>query len=198
MQAQRVQALRTIYRYWLTLLFVAVIAQIAGAAYGAFYAAQKLGDQKGPDEQKVISEKAFDHGFGFHTGFGYAIFLGAVFLLVLALAARLGKRRVLWALAVPVAVAVQIVLAWISEAAHGVGILHGINALVVFGLTGYLTGQAWRAARAPVAPAATAGDFAAGRRRTLQSSADCHAEGRGFESHHPLFETPAFERGFVV
>lgn len=150
------QASRSSYRYWLTLLFVAVIAQIAGAAYGGFYAAQKLGDQKGSDEQKMISEKVFDHGFGFHTGFGYLIFLGAVILLLLALAARLGKTRVLWALAVPVAVAVQIVLAWISESVHAVGILHGLNALVVFGLTGYLTGQAWRAARAPVASPATA------------------------------------------
>lgn len=144
------RALRTIYRYWLTLLFVAVIAQIAGAAYGAFYAAEKLGNQEGSDEQKVISEKAFDHGFGFHVGFGYLIFLGAVVLLLLALAARLGKTQVLWSLAVPLVVALQIVLAWISESVHGVGILHGINALVVLGLVGYLTAQAWRA-RAPIA-----------------------------------------------
>ncbi len=145
------QALRTIYRYWLTLLFVAVVAQIAGAAYGAFYTAEKLGNQHGSDEEKMISEKAFEHGFGFHVGFGYLIFLGAVVLLVLALAARLGKTRVLWSLAVLVVVAVQIVLAWISEDVHAVGILHGINALVVFGLIGYLTGQAWREARSPVA-----------------------------------------------
>ena len=90
------QALRTIYRYWLTLLFLAVVAQIAGAAYGGFYAAQKLGDQKGSDEHKLISEKVFDHGFGFHTAFGYLIFLGAVVLLLLALAARLGKRAGTW------------------------------------------------------------------------------------------------------
>ena len=141
------KALGTVYRYWLTLLFLAVVVQIAAAAYGGFYAAETLGDQKGSDEQKLISEKVFDHGFGFHTGFGYIIFLGSVILLVLALAARLGKARVLWALAVLVAVAVQIVLAWISESVHGVGILHGLNALVVFGLTGYLTGEAWRSAR---------------------------------------------------
>src|SRR5213079_2486376 len=110
----------------------------------------KLGDQKGTDEQKMISEKLYDHGFGFHTGFGYLIFLASVLLLLLALAARLGKRRVLFALAVPVAVAVQIVLAWVSGSVHAVGILHGVNALVVFGLTGYLTGQAWRDARAAV------------------------------------------------
>ena len=142
------QALRTIYRYWITLVWLAVVAQIAAAAYGGFYAAQKLVDQTGSDEQKMISEEVFDHGFDFHTGFGYLIFLAAVLVLLLALAARLGKRRVLFALAVPVAVAVQIVLAWISEDVHGVGILHGLNALVVFGLTGYLTGEAWRSHRA--------------------------------------------------
>lgn len=149
------KALRAIYRYWLTLLFLAVVAQIAGAAYGAFYAAQKLGDQNGSDENKLISEKAFDHGFGFHTAFGYLIFLGAVLLLILALAARLGKRQTLLSLAVPLLVALQIVLAWISEAVHGVGILHGINALVIFAFTGYLTGQQWRTVRTSTATAST-------------------------------------------
>jgi hypothetical protein len=138
-----VQALRTIYRYWIAIIFLAVVAQIAAAAYGGFYAAQKLGDQKGSDEHKLISEKVFDHGFGFHTGFGYLIFLAAVVLFLLALAARLGKRRILWSLAVPLVVALQIVLAWISEEVHAIGILHGINALVVLGLTGFLTREAW-------------------------------------------------------
>ena len=147
--------MRTVYRYWITILWFAVIAQIAGAAYGAFYSAQKLGDQKGADETKIVNEKVFDHGFAFHTGFGYLIFLGAVVLFLIALAAKPGRRRVLLALAVPLDVALQIVLAWLSEAAHGVGILHGINALAVFALTGYLTGEAWREHRAAraVAPA---------------------------------------------
>jgi hypothetical protein len=133
-----------------------VIAQIASAAYGAFYAADKLNGQSGPDEGRTISETVFDHGFGFHTAFGYLIFLGAVLLLVFALLARLGRRGALFALAVPLLVALQIVLAWISEAVHGVGILHGLNALVIFGLTGYLTGEAWRARRAPEPAPATA------------------------------------------
>ena len=136
-----------LYRFWLTLIFLAVVAQIAGAAYGAFYAAQKLGDQKGSSAHKLISEKTFDHGFGFHTAFGYLIFLAGIILLLLALAARLGKRRVLLSLAVPLLVAVQIVLAWISGSVHAVGILHGINALVIFAYTGWLTGETWRAAR---------------------------------------------------
>jgi hypothetical protein len=155
-----VQALRTIYRYWTALLFLAVVVQIGAAAYGGFYSAQKLGDQSGSDESNSVTEKVFDHGFGFHTGFGYIIFLGALVLLVLALAARLGRRRVLFALAVPVAVVVQIVLAWISGSVAAVGFLHGINALVVFGLTGSVAAQAWWGTRrsphsaAPVAPPA--------------------------------------------
>lgn len=149
-------ALRAIYRYWLTILWLAVVAQIAGAAYGAFYAAQKLGDQKGSDEHKLISEKTFDHGFSFHTGFGYLIFLGAVLLLLLALAARLGKRQILLSLAVPLLVVLQIVLAWISEGVHGAGILHGLNALVIFAFVGWLTGQQWRAARVSTATASAA------------------------------------------
>lgn len=156
------KAFETIYRYWITLIWLAVVTQIAGAAYGAFYAADKLGDQSGSDEKKIISEKAFDHGFGFHNGFGYLIFLGAVVLLLIALAAKLGKRRVLFATAVLVLVAVQIVLAWISESVHGVGILHGLNALVIFGLTGYMTGEAWRRYRAPEAAVASASPAAGG------------------------------------
>ena len=140
--------MRTVYRFWITLMLVAVVAQIAAAAYGAFYSADKLGDQSGSDEQKMISEKVFDHGFGFHTGFGYLIFLGAILLLLIALAARLGKRRILFALAVPLAVAVQIVLAWASESVHAIGILHGLNALVILGLVGSMTGEAWRTHRA--------------------------------------------------
>jgi len=149
------KALGTVYRYWLTLLVVAVVAQIAGAAYGAFYAAEKLGDQKGSDESKLISEKAFDHGFSFHVAFGYVIFILSVLLLLIAFAARLGKRRTLFAAAVPVAVAVQIVLAWASESAHAIGILHGINALVVLGLVGSQAGEEWRSQRAPAKPAPT-------------------------------------------
>ena len=146
--------MRAVYRFWVTIIWLAVVVQISAAAYGAFYSADKLGDQEGSDETKMISEKAFDHGFGFHTGFGYLIFLGAVLLLLIALAARLGKRRALLALAVPLSVILQIVLAWISEDVHAVGPLHGLNALIIFGLTGAMTGAAWREHRArPATPA---------------------------------------------
>ena len=139
---------RTIYRYWTAILFLAVLVQVGAAGYGAFYAAQKLGDQKGEDEHKMISEKVFDHGFDFHTGFGYIIFLGAVILLVLALAARLGRQQVLRVLALPVLVAIQIVLAWGGESTAIVGIFHPLVAFLIVGFTGSLAYAAWRRVRA--------------------------------------------------
>src|SRR5947199_218123 len=83
----------------------AVLVQIGAAGYGAFNAAEKV--DPGP-----LREDSFDDGFDFHNGFGYIIFLGSLILLLLALGGRLGKQRVLQALAAPVLVAIQIVLAW--------------------------------------------------------------------------------------
>jgi Family of unknown function (DUF6220) len=135
------QALRTIYRYWTALLFLAVLVQIGSAGYGAFNASEKV--DPGP-----LRDDTFDDGFDFHNGFGYIIFIGAVILLLLALAGRLGRRRVLSALAVPVLVAIQIILAWAGEDHPVVGIFHPLVALLIAGLTGSLAYAAWRRVRA--------------------------------------------------
>ena len=131
-------ALRTIYRFWATLLFLAVLVQIGAAGYGAFNVSAHV------NKAHPLSENTFDDGFSFHNGLGYAIFVGAVILLLLALAGRLGKRRVLFSLLASVAVFVQILLAWAGEDHPVVGIFHPLNALVVFGLTGMLAHRAWR------------------------------------------------------
>ena len=72
------QALRTIHRFWLALLSLAIVAQIGAAGYGAFYAADKV--DPGP-----LTTKQFDHGFSFHAGFGYFIFLGGIVFCLLGL-----------------------------------------------------------------------------------------------------------------
>jgi hypothetical protein len=136
-----VQALRTIYRYWTALLFLAVLVQIGASGYGAFNAASNV--DPGP-----LKEDTFDDGFDFHNGFGYIIFLGSLILLLLALGGRLGKQRVLQAFAAPVLVAIQIVLAWAGKDHPVVGIFHPVNALLIAGLTGSLAFAAWRRVRA--------------------------------------------------
>jgi hypothetical protein len=133
-----VSALRTLYRLWASLLFLAVLVQIGAAGYGAFNVSAHVA------KTHPLSEHTFDHGFNFHNGFGYAIFVGAAVLFLLALGGRLGRRRVLVSLAAVVAVAVQIVLALAGESHPVVGIFHPLNALVVFGLTGTLAHRAWR------------------------------------------------------
>jgi hypothetical protein len=132
---------QTIYRYWVAILFAAVIVQIGAAGYGAFYAADK--SDPGP-----LREKTFSHGFDVHNGFGYIIFLGAVILFLLALGGRLGRQKVLQSLGVPVLVAIQIVLAWGGEDQPIVGIFHPLNAFLIAGFLGSLAFAAWRKVRA--------------------------------------------------
>jgi len=138
-----------VYRWWATILTLAVVVQIGFAGYGAFNAAEKV------EDNDSISKKSFDDGFDLHTGFGYLVFLGGVLLFLIALATRPGRKRVLWSLAVPLVLALQIVLAWIGESVGALGFLHVINAFVVLGLVGSLTGRAWRGEAGP-ARAATA------------------------------------------
>jgi hypothetical protein len=137
-----VHLLRTMYRYWVGILFLAVLVQIGASGYGAFNAASNV------DEKKPLAEKTFDNGFDFHNGFGYTIFLGAVILFLLALGGRLGKRQVLQALGLPILVAIQIVLAWGGEDQPIVGIFHPLNAFVIAGFIGSLVYEAWRKVRA--------------------------------------------------
>jgi len=137
-----VQALRTIHRYWAGLLFLAVVVQIGSAGYGAFNAADK--SDPGP-----LSEHQFSNGFDFHNGFGYLIFLASIVLFLLALGARLGKRRVIMNLVAPLLVIVQIVLAWGGESAAWVGIFHALVAFLILGLTGRIAFEAWWGTRRP-------------------------------------------------
>jgi hypothetical protein len=53
---------------------------------------------------------------------------------------------VLFALAAPVLVAIQIVLAWGGEDHAVVGIFHPIVAFLILGLVGSTAGRAWRTA----------------------------------------------------
>ena len=145
-------ALRTIFRYWLWVLLAAVVLQIAFAGFGAFDVADKLGS-----EGASVDEESFNDSWGLHTGFGYLIFLGAIVTFLLALAARVGRQRVLHSLGIVGLVIVQIVLAWIGSGVPVVGALHPINAFLILGAVAALTMREWRGDRVtttatPVAP----------------------------------------------
>jgi heme A synthase len=120
-------AFRTILRYWLWLMLALVTLQIGFAGYGAFDTADKVSNGS-------VDEKAFEDSFGLHMGFGYLVVLGGLITLLLALAARPGRQRVLHALGIFVLLIVQVVLAWSGGAVPAIfGALHPINAFLILG-----------------------------------------------------------------
>jgi hypothetical protein len=129
--------LRAAYRYWAAVIFLAVLVQVGAAGYGAFNADKKANDTN------ALTHKAFDHGFNFHIGLGYLLFVGGVILFLLALGARLGRHRVLLALGLALLVLLAIVLAITGGKHPVVGILHPLDAFLVLGLSGYLAHAAW-------------------------------------------------------
>lgn len=133
-------SMRAVYRFWAMLIFAAVIVQVAAAGYGAFYAARKVGEKP----KETLTNKQWDHGFGFHGILGVVILLAGILLFLFALAGRFDRKRVLLALALPLLVFLQIVLAIIGGSVPAVGALHGANALVVVGFAAYLAREARR------------------------------------------------------
>lgn len=134
-------ALRTIFKWWVAVLLVGVLLQIAFAGYGAFYAAEKVDDNP-------IDEDTFNDGFGLHTGLGYLLFLGAIVLVVLALLSRPGKRKVWHSAGILGLLVVQILLAWFGYAVPAVfGALHPLNAFLILGAVGSLAAMEWKGRR---------------------------------------------------
>jgi hypothetical protein len=141
-----VTALRTIFRYWAALVFLAVLVQIGAAGYGAFYSADK--SDPGP-----LTKHGFDHGFSFHDGFGYAVFLGTIVLAILGAASRLARRQALMATALGVLTIIQILLAYGGESVPVIGIFHPLVAFLILGLSGRIAFEAGWGTRRPAAPA---------------------------------------------
>lgn len=132
-------ALRTIFRYWLWVLLAMVVVQIGFAGYGAFDAASKT------DNGGSLDEDSYNDSFGLHTGFGYLVVLAGLITLLLALAARPGRARVLHALVIFVLLIVQVLLAWFAYGVPGVfGALHPLNAFLILGAVAALTMREWR------------------------------------------------------
>ena len=139
--------MQTVYRYWVTIIFLAVIVQVAFAGFGAFSVAGDV------DDGGSVNDDRFEDVFGLHAGFGYLIGFATIILLVLALVGRLGKRRILQSAALVGLLVLQIVLAEIGFDVAAIGALHPVNALAIFSLSGYLTAAAWRTRETAVATA---------------------------------------------
>jgi hypothetical protein len=133
--------MRVTFRYLTSVLFVAVVVQVALAAYGAFDALHK-------SKHAPIAHKTIDNAFNAHAALGYIIVIVMLVLVVVAVAGRLGPGPLWFAGGLLVAGIIQAILGSVSQNAPVIGVLHGINALVIYALSGLLAHRAWTADRA--------------------------------------------------
>jgi hypothetical protein len=132
-----VGTLRTIFRYYAALYFIAVVVQIFFAGVGAF------GVAGAADDGSVNSDQVEDE-FGPHGALGFFLGPGALLLFLLALGARLGRNRVLLSLLMVGLWLLQEILAGAGTDVKGIGGLHPVNGVVMLALAGYLAHGAWR------------------------------------------------------
>jgi hypothetical protein len=127
--------MRAVYRYWSWLVFLAVVVQVGFAGYGAFSVVNDV------DDAGTVDEDMLEDGFGLHIGFGYLVLLTGLILLILALVARrrIKESAILFGLLI-----LQVLLAWFGGDAPAIGFFHPVNALFIFGLSGWIAASEWR------------------------------------------------------
>jgi len=125
-----------IYRILITLFAVAVVVEFFLAGLGIFRAM--------PGEHAPVSHETFSGKFDLHAALGWFLIGGALLLLIVILVAWAGPRLIGATFGLAVLTLVQGILASAGDNAPVAGAFHVINALVILGLSGYLTSQAWR------------------------------------------------------
>ena len=128
--------MRDAFKYLTSVLFAAVVVQIALAGYGAFNAVSKADDGR-------ATKHAVDHGFSAHATLG-TIIVAVMLLLVLAAAVgRLGSPWAQWSFGLLLLGILQMLLAWLGSAVPALGFLHAVNALAIYAVAALLAHRAW-------------------------------------------------------
>jgi hypothetical protein len=133
-------ALRTIFRWWVLIMLIAVVVQVGFAGIGAFDVLDKA------EAGGVSDDDAFYDSFTLHAALGTLLLLASLLLFLLSLAARVGRTRVLHSLGIFVLMVVQMFLGWTGQELPAVlGFLHPVNALVILAALGILHQRVWSA-----------------------------------------------------
>jgi hypothetical protein len=138
------------FKYLTSVLFVAVVVQIALAGYGVFYALRKA--EKGGSATK----SAFEHGFNAHAILGTILLVVMLLLVIVAAAGRLGPMALKFSVALLVAGILQMVFASLGRSVPALGFLHVVNALAIYAAAALLAHRAWTRGVGPAAPVAAA------------------------------------------
>jgi hypothetical protein len=152
--------MRGVYRFLAALIAVEVLVQAAAVAYGVFGIGKYVDD--GHDLTKSMFEEDSNTSF---TGLGGLILHGmngmmiipliALIFLIVSFFAKVPKG-VLWALLTFVLVIVQVALGLFAHSVPALGILHGPNALLLFGvaLMAFMRSKAVVVVQQPTPPTA--------------------------------------------
>ena len=92
----------------------------------------------------AIPQLGGNGNFGSHQGFGYSIGFVALALVLTAVAARAGRRRILQSLGLLVVYVIQTVLPNLDPGLSIAAALHPVGALILFGLGTWYARQVWR------------------------------------------------------
>ena len=129
--------MKAAYRVLALLVALLVFVQAAAIAYAMFGLAKWINDGGTLDKAAMESrELTFDGvlGFAVHSVTGMMVIpVVSLLLLLVAFFAKI-PGGVMWAALILVAVVVQVLLGLNGEAVPAVGALHGLNALLLFGL----------------------------------------------------------------
>jgi hypothetical protein len=137
------------FKYLTSVLFVAVVVQVALAGYGVFYALHKA------DKAGSVTKSTFEHGFNAHAVLGTILLVVMLLLVIVAAAGRLGPAALKFSVALLVAGILQMVFAALGSSVPALGFLHVVNALAIYAAAAMLAHRAWVRGMGP-APAAVA------------------------------------------
>lgn len=124
------------YRILITLFAAAVVVEFFLAGLDIFRAM--------PGEGESLSHETIEDKFGVHADLGGILIGGSLLLLIVILVAWSGPRSIGATFGLVVLTGVQRFLAVAGEDAPVAGAFHAINALLILGLSLFLTLRAWR------------------------------------------------------
>jgi Family of unknown function (DUF6220) len=129
--------MRSVYRVLAYLIAALVVVQAGAIAYGVFGLFSWVESGGTFDQAALEAENAGiggGFGFGLHITIGYFVIpLAALLLLIISFFAKI-PGGIRWALFLFLTVVVQTLLAGFAPEVAGIGWLHGMVALVLFGL----------------------------------------------------------------
>jgi Family of unknown function (DUF6220) len=129
--------MRDAFEYLTSVLFAAVVVQVALAGYGAFNATSKA------EDNGSVTKSAVENGFDAHAILGTVILVTMLLLVVAAALGRLGSRWLQWSGALFLLGILQLLFAALGDAVPALGFLHAVNALAIYAVSALAAHRAW-------------------------------------------------------